>query len=82
MSEENKRMTEAEYQAIVAKIDAEWPVRVALANLAGHKCNIKNPRALYETEFDLPIRDLFLEVCLRKPANIDQALQIIRNYYK
>lgn len=82
MSEEGKRITEAELQALFAKIDREWPIRIELANLAGFKANVKNPRALYETEFDLGIRDLYLEVVLRKPDNADLALQLVRNFYK
>ncbi len=82
MSEEGKRITEAELQALCAKIDREWPIRIELANLAGFKANVKNPRALYETEFDLGIRDLYLEVVLRKPDNADLALQLVRNFYK
>lgn len=82
MSEEDKRMTEAEFQTLLAKIDKEWPIRVQLANLAGFKASVKNPRALYETEFDLSIRDLFLEVTFRKPENTAVAMELIRGLYK
>lgn len=82
MSEETKRITEAELLALFAKIEKEWPIRIELANLAGFKCSAKNPRALYETEFDLGIRDLYVEVVIRKPDNADLALQIVRNFYK
>jgi hypothetical protein len=82
VSDKNERMTEAEFQAIVAKIEKEWPVRVALANLAGFKANVKNERALFETEFDLNIRELFLEVTFRKPENTVAALEIIRKLYE
>jgi hypothetical protein len=77
-----ERMSEAEYQSIIKKIDKEWPIRCKLAELAGHKANPKNPRALMDTEFDLSIRELYLEVLFRKPENVDAALEVIRGYYK
>lgn len=82
MSGEDKRLTEAELQTLFVKIEKEWPIRVQLANLAGFKANVKNPRALYETEFDLNIRELFLEVTFRKPENTAIAMELIRNLYK
>ena len=77
-----ERLSEEKIDAILATIQKEWPIRIQLANLAGFKCNAKNPRALYETEFDLGIRDLYLEVFLRKPDNAEAALTLIRNFYK
>jgi hypothetical protein len=35
-----------------------------------------------DTEFDLNIRQLYLEVLFRKSENADAALELIRNYYK
>jgi hypothetical protein len=76
------RLTEEQYQAILKKIEKEWPVRCKLAELAGHKCNPKNPRALMDTEFDLNIRELYLEVIFRKPENAEKALKFIQDYYR
>ncbi len=75
-------MTDDELKAIYDRINKEWPIRCKLAELAGHKANPKNIRALFETEFDLSIRELYLEVLFRKPENADAALQLIRNFYK
>jgi hypothetical protein len=78
-------MSEEEFKTLVNKINKEWPVRcklAELAELAGHKANPKNIRALMDTEFDLGIRELYLEVLFRKPDNADIALQLIRDYYK
>lgn len=74
-------MDEKELQKLYAKIEKEWPIRCKLAGLAGFKANPKNPRALFDTEFDLNIRELYLEVLFRKPENADAALQIIKEYY-
>lgn len=82
MDEELKRMTEEEFKSITVKIEKEWPIRIQLAQLAGHKANVKNPRALMDTEFDLSIRNLYLEVLFRKPENAQHALFIIQEYYK
>ena len=76
------RLTEEQYQTILKKIEKEWPVRCKLAELAGHKCNSKNPRALMDTEFDLNIRELYLEVIFRKPENAEKALKFIQEYYR
>ena len=67
--------------ATIARIEKEWPIRCKLAELAGFKANPKNTRALFETEFDLSIRELYLEVLFRKPANAPAALAVIRDYY-
>lgn len=77
-----ERLTEAEYQLLINKIDKEWPIRCKLAELAGHKANPKNVRALMDTDFDLGIRELYLEVTFRKPENAEQALHIIQEFYK
>lgn len=69
-------------QKLLDKIEKEWPIRCKLAELAGHKANPKNIRALMDTAFDLNIRELYLEVLFRKPENADKALELIRNYYK
>jgi hypothetical protein len=82
VSEDSERMTEQEYQQLLAKINREWPIRIKLAGLAGFTANYKNPRALMDTEFDLSIRDLYLEVLFRKPDNAPLALQLIQEYYK
>lgn len=78
----NEKLTETQYQLLIKKIDREWPVRCKLAELAGHKANPKNVRALMDTEFDLSIRELYLEVMFRKPENAEKALQLIQEYYK
>lgn len=70
-------MTDEEFKAIKLKIEREFPIRVRLAELAGHsKLNVKNHNALME--FDATIAELFLEVSLNKPENILTALSIIR----
>jgi hypothetical protein len=76
------RLTEAQLQLLYKKIEREWPVRCKLAELAGHKANPKNVRALFETEFDLTIRELYLEVLFRKPENAEAALALIQEFYK
>lgn len=77
-----ERLTEIEYQRLLKKIDKEWPLRCQLATLAGHKAVQKNPRALMDTEFDLTIRELYLEVIFRKPENSETALKLIQEFYK
>lgn len=70
-------MTDAEWKAIKDKIEKEFPVRIKLAELAGRpKINIKNYKAL--EAFDSSIPELFLEVSLNKPENIEAALQLIK----
>lgn len=78
----DERLTEVQYQFLLKKIEKEWPVRCKLAELAGHKVSPKNPRALMESEFDLSIRELYLEVLFRKPENAEAALELIRSFYK
>ncbi len=78
----SERLTEVEYQRILKKIEKEWPIRCKLATLAGHKAVEKNPRALMDTEFDLTIRELYLEVLFRKPENAEAALKLIQEFYK
>jgi len=63
------------------RIIKQWPLRCKLAELAGFKANPKSERCLYQTEFDLNLRELFLEVCLRKPQNAGAAYDLIRGYY-
>jgi len=75
-------LTESQYQALLKKINKEWPIRCKLAELAGFKTNPKNVRALMDTEFDLNIRDLYLEVLFRKSENAETALELIRDHYK
>lgn len=77
----NERLTETQYQLLLKKIDREWPVRCKLAELAGHKANPKNVRALMDTEFDLSIRELYLEVLFRNPLNAAEALKLIQDFY-
>lgn len=74
-------MTTEEINLLLKKIEREWPVRCKLAELAGFKANPKNPRALMDTEFDLNIRELYLEVLFREPHNVDTALALIRTLY-
>jgi hypothetical protein len=78
----SERLSEEELQVIFQKIEKEWPIRLRLAQLAGHKCNAKNPRALMDTEFDLSIRELYLEVLFRQPHNAADALKLIQDFYK
>lgn len=78
----NDRLTEEQLQLLFKKIDKEWSIRCKLAELAGFKASPKNPRALMDTEFDLSIRELYLEVTFRKPENVETALELIRNFYK
>ncbi len=70
-------MSEQEWMALKHKIDKEFPVRLQLAELAGRpKINVKNYKAL--EQFDSTIPELFLEIALNKPENLDKALQLIR----
>ncbi len=77
----DERLTEAQLKHLIEKIEREWPLRCRLAELAGFKVNPKNARALMDTEFDLGIRELYLEVLFRKPENADTALLLIRKFY-
>lgn len=71
------RLTDAQYQSLLRKIDKEFPIRLKLAELAGRpKINPKNYNALMA--FDSTIPELFLEVALNKPENLLSALSIIR----
>ena len=66
-----------EWQILVAKIEKEFPIRLQLAELAGRpKINVKNYKQL--EQFDSTIPELFLEIALNKPENIEKALQIIK----
>lgn len=78
----NERLTEAQLQLLFKQVERQWPVRCQLAELAGFKANPKNVRALMDTEFDLSIRELYLEVLFRKPENVDKALKVIQEFYK
>lgn len=78
----SEHFTDTEYTSLVDKINKEWPVRCRLAELAGHKCNTKNPRTLVDTEFDLNIRNLYLEVLFRQPQNAEVALKLMQDFYK
>lgn len=74
-------MTDEEFKALKEKIDKEFPVRLKLAELAGYgKINPKNYKAC--EQMDLTIKELYLEVIFKRPENVDQALQIIREFYK
>lgn len=70
-------MPDNEWKALKEKIDREFPIRIQLAELAGRpKINIKNYKAL--EAFDSTIPELFLEVAMNKPENIEAALKLIR----
>lgn len=70
-------MTDEEWATLKNKIDKEFPIRLRLAELAGRaKINIKNYKAL--EQFDDSIPELFLEIALNKPENIEAALQLIK----
>ena len=70
-------MTDAEWKELKDKIEKEFPVRVKLAELAGRpKINVKNYKAC--EEFDDTIAELFLEIYLNKPENVEEALKLIR----
>lgn len=72
------RMTEAEYQALKAKIEREFPIRLRLAVLAGRPpINPKNVKAL--EAFDETIAELFLEVSMNKPENVAEATALVRS---
>lgn len=70
-------MTDEEWATLKNKIDKEFPIRLRLAELAGRpKINIKNYKAL--EQFDDSIPELFLEIALNKPDDIEAALQLIK----
>jgi hypothetical protein len=70
-------MTDEEWATLKNKIEKEFPIRLRLAELAGRpKINPKNYKAC--EEFDDSIPELFLEIALNKPENIEAALQLIR----
>ncbi len=70
-------MTDEEWKTLKNKIDKEFPIRLRLAELAGRpKINPKNYKAC--EEFDDSIPELFLEIALNKPENVEVALQLIR----
>jgi hypothetical protein len=70
-------MTDQEWAALKNKIEKEFPVRLQLAELAGRpKINVKNYKQL--EQFDSSIPELFLEIALNKPENVEKALQIIK----
>lgn len=76
--DELKRLTEEGYQVIKEKVEREFPIRLRLAELAGRpKINPKNYKAL--EDFDTTIAELFLEINLKKPENITDALGLIKN---
>ena len=70
-------MTDEEYRNLINKINREFPVRLQLAELAGRpKINVKNYKAL--EAFDDSIPELFLEIALNKPENVEAALELIK----
>ena len=70
-------MTDEEWVTLKNKIEKEFPVRLRLAELAGRpKINPKNYKAC--EEFGESIPELFLEIALNKPENIEAALQLIK----
>jgi len=70
-------MPDNEWQLLKEKIEKEFPVRCKLAELAGRpKINIKNYKVL--EAFDDTIPELFLEVSLNKPENVQAALELIK----
>ena len=70
-------MTDEEWVALKNKIEKEFPLRLRLAELAGRpKINHKNYKAC--EEFDETIPELFLEIALNKPENVEAALQLIK----
>jgi len=70
-------MTDEEWATLKNKIEKEFPIRLRLAELAGRpKINPKNYKAC--EEFGDSIPELFLEIALNKPENIEAALQLIR----
>jgi hypothetical protein len=73
----NQMMNDTEWETLKNKIEKEFPIRLQLAELAGRpSINIKNYKAL--EQFDSSIAQLFLEIALNKPENIQPALQIIK----
>ena len=70
-------MTDQEWATLKNKIEKEFPIRLRLAELAGRpKINPKNYKAC--EEFDETVSELFLEIALKKPENIEAALQLIK----
>ena len=70
-------MTDEEWATLKNKIEKEFPIRLRLAELAGRpKINPKNYKAC--EEFDDSIPELFLEIALNKPENVEAALQLIK----
>lgn len=70
-------MTDRVWEAFKNKIDKEFPIRLQLAELAGRpKINPKNYKAC--EAFDDTISELFLEIALNKPENVERALQLIK----
>lgn len=70
-------MTDEEWATLKNKIDKEFPIRLRLAELAGRpKINPKNYKAC--EEFNDTISELFLEIALNKPENVEAALQLIK----
>ncbi len=70
-------MTDQEWATLKNKIEKEFPIRLRLAELAGRpKINPKNYKAC--EEFDETVSELFLEIALNKPENIEAALQLIK----
>ena len=74
-------MDDVTFNRLKQKIEKEWDIRCKLATLAGFNANPKNPRALMDTEFDLNIRELYLEVRFRKPRNEVDALSLLHSFY-
>jgi hypothetical protein len=70
-------MTDEEWAVLKIKIEKDFILRLQLAELAGRpKINIKNYKAL--EAFDDSIPELFLEVCLNKPENVQVALELVK----
>lgn len=70
-------MDEVKYQAIKRKVEREFPIRCQLSKMLGRPINPKNERQLLE--FDSTIAELFLEISLKHPELMSDALTLIHS---
>lgn len=71
----NPRLTEDQYEAIIAKVDREFPVRVKLAKLLGVPKLIGSPLG------GESIGSLYLHIVLWAPDKAPQALELVRSVW-
>lgn len=73
-------MNDIEFTKLINKINLEFPVRLALAEILGIKINPKNYKQLMD--FDFSLRELHILIIQEKPEQIQKSIQLLTKLYK